>query len=136
MIITSLFFIAFDRNSVPDTILPFLFTCINRLDSIDKLSLSKNQYDNFAYHTALLNDFVRNQATKIDGGLTSSAHFVRGRNAFGGSIHQMTGSNASSVNSSNSSRRGSIGSKKVFKSMSKKMATASTMKRSVSTSAF
>ena len=114
----------------------------HRLDQIDKLSVAKNQYDNFAYHTALLNDFVRNKTSTTEGGLTSSAHFVRGRNGFGGSIHQMTGSNASSVNSSSSARRGSIGNKNVFKTKSKKKTSAtdttttSSMKRSVSTGAF
>ena len=110
----------------------------DRLDDIDKLSLDKNQYDNFAYHTALLVDFVRNNAsTGAEGGLSSSAHFLS-RNGFGGSIRQMTGSNASSVNSNSSSRRGSIGNKNVFKSMSKKMTTTTTssMKRSVSVGAF
>ena len=110
----------------------------DRLDDIDKLSLDKNQYDNFAYHTALLVDFVRNNAsTGVEVGLSSSAHFLS-RNGFGGSIRQMTGSNASSVNSNSSSRRGSIGNKNVFKSMSKKMTTTTTssMKRSVSVGAF
>ena len=134
-------------------VISFISFQSHRLDQIDKLSLDKNQYDNFAYHTALLNDFVRNQTknNKSDG-LTSSAHFVRGRNGFGGggSIRQMTGSNASSVNSNYSSsmmmmRRGSNSNsnnnlKNVFKSMSKRKSTtkssSSSMKRSVSTSAF
>jgi hypothetical protein len=96
---------------------------------MDKLD-NANQYDNFAYHTSLLNDFTpalhhRHQINSKGGLATSDA---------GGGIHQMTGSNSSSIYSTKSlrqqlyqrnpttrhARRGSFQGSKAFKSITTK----------------
>jgi hypothetical protein len=82
-----------------------------------------NQYDKFAYHTALLNDFVLDDRYRSNNDNSGKARSVHGVGRRGGGINQMTGSNTSSIKSTSSIRhlrRGSTQGGNVFNSFSKK----------------
>jgi serine/threonine protein kinase len=120
----------------------FLYSFTNcgpdSLDNLGKL-VNSHLYDNFAYHTVLLNEFSvdgfgRRQFNQTTGLASSEA---------GGGMHQMTGSNASSVYSTKSlrlkyqrnasmkgARRGSFQGTNVFKSIR----TKKRLQKSLSTS--